>query len=141
LRELDLEFTLTAARVLREHVENEHGAIDDWNRNDFFEIFALARTQIVEYEHQRDLTLFGDLRYFVRFAAADERCRIDRGAALHDALDDLGTRCRGKRFEFEQFRFERPARVLGVDSYDDGARRRYAASRRKRAMSQDNPSL
>ncbi len=45
LRELDLQLSFAAARVLREDVEDQHRAVDDRQRNDLLEIVALARPQ------------------------------------------------------------------------------------------------
>jgi len=36
--------------VAREHVEDQHGAVHDWNRNDLFQVLALARADVVEHQ-------------------------------------------------------------------------------------------
>ncbi len=128
LRELDLELAFTAARMAREYVEDQHRAIDDRNGNYPFEILTLTRTQIVEYQHEFRIALFDQIGDLLRFAAPDQRRRIDVIAPLHDAIDDNRTGRLRECFEFYEFGFEWTLRVLGVDSDDN------------RSMSQRSPS-
>lgn len=115
--------------MTRKNVEDQHRAIDDRHRNYLFQIFALARTQVVQDEHEGGIALaheFGDL---TRLAASHERCRIDMRALLHDAIDDLRADSARQRFEFYELGFERSVGVVRVDSDDN------------RSISQRSPSL
>jgi hypothetical protein len=53
------------------------------------------------------------------FSAADHRRRIDVVAALDDAVEDTSARRFGKRFEFDQFRFDGAIPVAGIDGDDE----------------------
>jgi hypothetical protein len=129
LREFDLQLTFAAARMPREDIENQHRAIDDRHADDFFEILSLARAQIVEHKHETCVALPHEIRNFMRLSRTDERRRIDVRALLHDPVDEFGACSFGKRFELDQFRFERAFWVFGVDSDDN------------RSISQRSPSL
>jgi hypothetical protein len=115
--------------MTREDVEDQHRAIDDRHRNDFLEILALARAQIVEHEHQLRAEIFHEIGDLAGFAAADERRRVEMIAPLDEARDDLRTGGLRERFEFYQFGFEWSLGVIGVDSDDN------------RSISQRSPSL
>jgi hypothetical protein len=104
-------------------VQDEHRPVDDRQRNDPLEIFSLAWTQIVEHEQHSGAQLAGAFRDFARFAASDERRRIDCVATLYDTIEHACPGRFGERFELEQLRLERAARVAGVDRDDDRRRR------------------
>ncbi len=89
LRKLNLQLAFAAARVAREHVENQHRAIDDGHGNHFLEVLALARTQVVEHEDELGLVFFDQLGDFAGLATPDKRRRIEMFALLYDARDDL----------------------------------------------------
>jgi hypothetical protein len=127
--------------VTREHVENEHRSIDDRQRHDALEILALTRAQVVEHEQQTRVELARALGDLARFAAAYQGRRVNGVAPLHDAIGNTRTGRFGERLELEQLRFERTARVAGVDGDDDRARRVYVPSGVKRSTSQRSPSL
>ena len=141
LRQLDLQLTFAAACVARKDVENEHRPIDDRQRHDSLEVLPLTRTQVVEHQHHSGAQFLGALGDFARFAAADERRGIDCVAALYDAIDDARAGRFGERFELEELRLQRTARVSGVDRDDDRRLRRYVASGVNRSTSQWSPSL
>lgn len=124
-----MQLAFAASRVARKNIEDQHRAIDDRNANDFLEILALPRTQIVEHQHEGGVAVAHELRNLVRLSGTDKRCRIDVRAFLHDAIDDRRARRFGKCFEFDQFRFERAFWIFGVDSDDN------------RSISQRSPSL
>lgn len=136
-----MKLTFTTARVAREHVEDEHRAIDDRQRNDSLEVLTLARAQIVEHEQKTRIELAGAFGDLYGFAAADERRGIDGVAPLNDAIDDSRAGRFGERFELEQLGLERTAGVGSVDRDDDRGRRVYVASGVKRSTSQRSPSL
>jgi hypothetical protein len=127
--------------VPREHVEDQHRAIDDRKRNDALEVLPLARAQIVEHEQQARVEFSGAFGDLARLAAADKRRGIDGIAPLNDTVDDARARRFGERFELGQLRFERPPRVVRVDGDDDRALRVYVARGVSRSTSQRSPSL
>ena len=143
LRELDLELALTAARVAREHVEDQHGAVHDWNRNDLFQVLALARADVVEHQQHLRVERLGQFGDLARFARSDQRRGIHRIALLYDALDDRSARCLGQRLEFQEFGLERTPRVVRIHGDDDGAGSgfRYDASGTRRSISHWSPSV
>lgn len=141
LRQFDLQFAFAAARVPRENVQYQHGAVDDRKRHDFLEILALTRTQVVENQDQIRLARLREFADFVRLAAADQRRRVNMRALLYDALQDLRARRKRQRLELREFRFDWAFRIVRVDGDDDRARRLYVESGRKCSISQDSPSL
>jgi hypothetical protein len=121
-----------------EDIENEHRAIDDRQRNQLFQILALAGANVVEHEEQVRAERTRTLGYFLCLSRSDEHRGINRVAPLHDAIENARSGRFGKRFELEQLRFERPPRIVRVDGDDE---RRYVASGVSRSTSQRSPSL
>jgi len=121
LRELDLQFPLAAARVLREDVEDHHRSIDDRQRNRLLEVRPLARPQIVEDEDLRRAEFFGARGDLARLPRTDERRGIDRGEPLHHAPTDASAGRNDQRLELFEFGFEGPPRVAQIDCDDQGA--------------------
>jgi hypothetical protein len=117
--------------VLREDVENQHRAIDDWQRDDALEIFALSRPQVVQNQEDFGSALLCELRDLTRLAASDQGGGIDVQAFLHDTLEDLRARRVCKRFKLSELRFDRPPSIAGV----------YRDNERRCSISQWSPSL
>lgn len=140
LREFDLQFAFAAARVLREHVQDQHRAVDDWQRNDLLQILALARTKVVEHQDEICVHILGEVGDLARFAAADQRCGIDVRALLHHAFEEQRPRGMRQRLELGEFGLDRTFGIRDIDGDDDCARV-YVVSGRKCSMSQDSPSL
>jgi hypothetical protein len=100
LRQLDLELALTGAGALREDVEDERGAVEDFALEDHFEIAALRGGEfVVENDgiHLVQSALRGE---FIRLAAADEGAGHWSIELLCPVADDLGTGGRGQFSEF-----------------------------------------
>ena len=143
LRELDLKLSLSAARVSREDVENQHRAVDDRQRHDPLEILALTRAQIVEHQEQTGMKFGCAVGDLVRLAASHERRRIDRIATLHETVEHFCAGSFGERFELGELRLDGAARRTRLDGDDEGAfvHGVATASGVNRSTSQRKPSL
>src|SRR5207302_8875467 len=71
LRQLDLQPALAAARALREDVEDELCAIEDFARGELFEVASLRGRQLVVENHGRDALLTAFLRDLFGLSFAD----------------------------------------------------------------------
>lgn len=122
LSELHLHLAFAAASVPCKNVEDEHRSIDDWKRDDLFEILALTRAQLVEHEHEVRAASARGVRNLARFTTSNQRGGIDGGAPLNDTVQNLRARCLRERFELEQLGLDGPARILRVDGDEQRAR-------------------
>ena len=120
----------------REDVQDQHRAIDDRQRDDFFQILALPRPQVVENQNQAGAQRLGLLCNLVCLSAADQRGRVHFCALLHDASGDLYAGRGRERFQFRQLGFERPRGIAGVNR-DDQRGGAYRAIGRSRSMSHE----
>ena len=91
LRELDLQPAFTAARALREDVENELGAIEHFAREKIFQIASLRRRKFVVENDRSDVLILERLLDHLRFAFADVVRRRRLLQFLRDGIDDLRT--------------------------------------------------
>jgi hypothetical protein len=152
LGQFDLQLPFARASVLREDVEDEHRAVDNRQRDDFFEVRPLARTQVVEHEQHVGVQRFRALGDLVRLTASDERCRIDVRQLLHDLSDDSHPGGLRQRDEFGEFGAHGARGILQIDADDEralgrGSRRielpvgDHTGTRRSVAISHARPSL
>lgn len=123
LRQLYLEFSLAAARVTGEYLENHHRTVDDRDGNDSLEVFSLPGSQLVEHEHDVRAQVAHDAGNLCGLSAPDERARIDSVAALHDRREHGGTGRRNESFELLQLGLEPALPIAEVDCDDDAALR------------------
>src|SRR4051794_19223254 len=86
LRELDLEASFPAPGALREDVENELGAIENFTRKEVLQVAALGRRQLVVENHRGDVLVLERFLYQLRFAFADV---IRRGRLLEFLGDGI----------------------------------------------------
>ena len=144
LRELDLELSLTAARVARKDVQNQHRAIDDRQRNDLLEILSLPRAQIVENQKEVRAFVLRPLGDLARLSASDERRGINGVTSLHHALEDLCSGRPSERLKLVEFYVDRRVQSAGLDRDDNcSLRHRFGcvAMGLKRSTSQRIASL
>src|SRR4029077_2216898 len=72
LREFDLQLAFSGARMDREDVENELGAIDDAAANSLLHVAKLHRGQIVIDDYERHVAKLGFQSNLFEFSFADE---------------------------------------------------------------------
>ena len=107
LREFDLQFAFPRAGALREDVENQRRAVEDFAVENLFEIAALRRRKLVIENHGIHVLTLAKIREFTRLALADERGGIKRVHFLQAVADDFTA---GGHREFTKFG-ERVARI------------------------------
>ena len=117
LREFDLQFAFFAAGALRENIENERSAIQNFAAENFFEIAALRGRKFVVENDCIDIlfaTIVGEL---LRLAAADESRRDRRLQFLRAIADDIRACASGEFVEF----------IHGIAQFKTGARFEFEA--------------
>ena len=83
LGEFDLEFALARAGALGEDVQNEGGAVQDFEVEDPLEVAALGGGQLVVEDDGIDIRLVAERREFIGFAFADVGARAQLGQLLN----------------------------------------------------------
>src|SRR3569833_4444712 len=105
LRELDLELAVSARRVLREDVENQHRSIEDLELGRLADRARLARRQIGIEDHDLGAELHRAQEDLVELAAADEEFRIGLRPALDEDVEHLDARGPAQLAELRDPRF------------------------------------
>jgi hypothetical protein len=85
LCEFDLEFAFTRASALRKDVEDERGAIQDFDLEDFFQVARLRGGKFIIEDHSVHVVLFAERRELSCLALAD----VGGGIGRLDFLDSL----------------------------------------------------
>ena len=100
LREFDLQFAFTRSGALRENVENERRAVEDFAVKNLFKIAALCGRKLVIENHRVHVLTPAEIREFSRLAFANERGGIQRFRVLQAVTDDFTTGGHSKFAEF-----------------------------------------
>ena len=124
LRELDLELSLGARRVLGEDVEDQLRPVDDARRQGVLERALLRRLELVVDDQDLGVGVLVGLLQLLELALADVRPRIGVRALLHELGDRLDA---GRARELAQL----AELLLGVGGAS-GARRERARARARR---------
>ena len=100
LRQLNLQLAFARAGALREDVENQRRAVENFAVEDFFEVAALRGRKIVVKNHGVHVLPPTEIREFSRLALADERGRIQRFCFLPAVAHDFAARRCGQFTKF-----------------------------------------
>ena len=114
LREFDLQFAFPRPGALREDVENERRAVEDFAVENLFKIAALRRRKLIIENHRVHVLTLAKIREFSRLAFADERGGIQRFCFLQAITNDFAA---GGYREFAEFG-QRIARVRTVARFE-----------------------
>ena len=114
LRQLNLQLAFARAGALREDVENQRRAVENFAVENFFEVAALRRRKVVVENHRVHVLPPAEIREFSRLALADERGGIQRFRFLQAVADDFAAGGGGQFAEFG----ERIARVRMVARFE-----------------------
>ena len=124
LGQLDLQARLLGARVTREDVEDELGAIDDLHVELLFEVAPLGGGDLVVHHHEVGSEGADHLLELLDLALAQERTHVGTAAALLDASQDLGSRRLDQTLELLEVGedgLHPRTRAHEVDADEDGA--------------------
>ena len=102
LRQFDLQLAFARAGALREDVENQRRAVENFAVENFFEVAALRRRKVVVENHRVHVLALAEIREFRRLALADERGGIQRFRFLQAVADDFAAGGGGQFAEFGQ---------------------------------------
>ena len=114
LREFNLEFALFGAGALRENIENQRRAIQNFAAENFFEIAALSGRKFIVENHRVHVVRAAMFRKFLRLASADECSGDGRFQFLRPVADDFRARAGGEFVEF----VERITRFVAVTRFE-----------------------
>ncbi len=120
LGQFDLELAFARAGALREDIQDERGAVEDFALEDLFQVAALGRRQFVVENHGIDILLAAGVGEFIRLAAADEGGRDGHFELLRAAADDVAAGGRGQFAQLSQGILEVPrGAVLEFDADEE----------------------
>jgi len=100
LREFNLHFAFARAGALRENVEDERGAIQNFALKDFFKVAALRGRKFVVENHRVHFVRLAEFCKFLGLAFADERGGVKRFQFLNAGFNDFAAGGRGEFAEF-----------------------------------------
>ena len=88
LRQFDLQFAFARAGALRENIQDQRGAVEDFAAENLFQVAALGGGKFVVEDHRVHVVVAAECGEFVGFAAADEGAGDGRLEFLGAAADD-----------------------------------------------------
>ena len=100
LREFDLHLAFARAGALRENVENQRSAIQNFALEDFFEVAALCGRKFVVENHRVHFVALAEIAPFASLAFADECGGVERNHFLNARLNHFAAGGRGQFAEF-----------------------------------------
>ena len=125
LRQLDLQPRFPRAGAAREDVEDQLGAVDHLALGRLLQVAHLCRREVVVEDDHLRLALLDEQHQFFELALADERCRVDGPAALHQRAGDDRARRVGEQRQLLHRALQVPAVAGGMaDEHDVLAARR-----------------
>ena len=110
LREFDLKLAFPRASTLRKNVEDQRGAIQDFDLEDFFQVAGLRRGKFIVKDGRVHAVLFAERGELASLALADVSGRITRLDFLDSLAHDFTARAARQLGEF----VERLAEIFGV---------------------------
>ena len=117
LREFDLQFAFFGSGTLRENIENQRRAIQNFAAENFFEIATLRRRKFIVENNGVHIFSSAMVREFLCLAGADECSRDRRFQFLRAVADNIRARAGGEFIEF----------VHGIAQFETGARLEFEA--------------
>ena len=102
LRQFHLQLAFPGARMFRENVEDELGAVDHPGVDQLLDVALLRSGEVVIEQKQIGGDRSGGARDLFQLAASDQGGRIGTVAVLQKFADDLGARADRQRAQFGQ---------------------------------------
>jgi hypothetical protein len=96
LRQLHLQTPFGCPRAVSEYVENQLGAVDDFNLNGVFEVTLLSGREVVIDDQDVGLVGLGELFQFLHLAVAEQSGRVEDGTGLKHVGDNRGAGAGGQ---------------------------------------------
>jgi len=100
LCQFDLQTAFPGTRTRGEDIEDQLSPIDDFGREQFFQITLLGRRQVLVEDHDVDFSGNHGGGQFLDFALSDEGGGFRCGPRLHHAVDDFSAGTGGQFGEF-----------------------------------------